>query len=123
MQYDYDELPTRGKILSTGEKLRECNSCGGRTYMFYDENRNYHIECEDCDETHKLIAKSLDEAMTQWNELIITCDNCEYCPLGWENTTYEGECIDCGCYVNEDLYWCKKSYAERLKKAKEFEHS
>ena len=27
------------------------------------------------------------------------CD-CENCPFGWDDTGYEGECNDCGCYFN-----------------------
>ena len=47
--------------------------------------------------------------------------DCEYCPLGWEIRGYEGECYDCGCMVDEDINWCKKTYKERLEKAKEFD--
>lgn len=26
--------------------------------------------------------------------------NCEDCPMGWEESSYEGECEDCGCLFN-----------------------
>lgn len=29
------------------------------------------------------------------------CD-CEYCPLSWEDRSYEGECEDCGCMAYGD---------------------
>lgn len=119
---NYDELPKRGKELSTGEKLRECNNCGERCYMFYEENRKYKVECEECGEVHWFEANSLDNAMKQWNELIILQEDCEHCPLSWEERTYEGECIACGCHVNEDTEWCKKSFNQRLKKSMEIEN-
>lgn len=31
------------------------------------------------------------------------CD-CEQCSLSWENRSYEGECLDYGCYAYRDLY-------------------
>lgn len=35
-----------------------------------------------------------------WSKLYIWYDNdCEYCPCGWEDRSYEGECYDCGCYL------------------------
>jgi hypothetical protein len=35
-----------------------------------------------------------------WTELHCwyECD-CEYCPLSWEDRSYEGECYDCGCFL------------------------
>lgn len=37
-----------------------------------------------------------------WTELHCwyECD-CENCPLGWEDRSYEGECMSCGCYMAE----------------------
>lgn len=37
-----------------------------------------------------------------WTEL--KCwyeEDCEHCPLSWEDRGYEGECYDCGCYMAE----------------------
>lgn len=31
---------------------------------------------------------------------VISCwydKDCEHCPMGWEDMSYEGECNDCGC--------------------------
>ena len=30
------------------------------------------------------------------------CD-CENCPMGWEDMSYEGECNDCGCLFDHDF--------------------
>ena len=38
-----------------------------------------------------------------WTELCLWYDNdCENCPCGWEDRSYEGECYDCGCYISKD---------------------
>lgn len=38
----------------------------------------------------------------QWTELHCWCESdCKYCPLSWEDISYEGECYDCGCYMAE----------------------
>lgn len=29
--------------------------------------------------------------------------DCEHCPFGWDCTSYEGECEDCGCYINYEF--------------------
>ena len=29
--------------------------------------------------------------------------DCERCPFGWDCTSYEGECEDCGCYIDHDF--------------------
>lgn len=29
--------------------------------------------------------------------------DCEYCPMGWEDRSYEGECNDCGCLFDYDF--------------------
>ena len=121
MAFDYDVMPTRNKENSKGELMRECNNCGNRTYMLYEEDENYKVVCEYCDETHPFKSNSMDRAMKKWGEMHLQAD-CEYCPLGWEVRGYEGECYDCGCMVDEDIKWCQKAYRERLKKAKEFEN-
>lgn len=121
MAFDYDVMPTRNKENSKGELMRECNNCGNRTYMLYEEDENYRVVCEYCDEEHSFKANSMDRAMKKWKEMQLQAD-CEYCPLGWEVRGYEGECYDCGCMVDEDIKWCQKTYRERLKKAKEFEN-
>lgn len=41
-----------------------------------------------------------DEKHIEYSELHIWYDNdCEHCPCGWEDRSYEGECNDCGCYL------------------------
>ena len=121
MNFDYDEMPRRNKEHSNGKIMRECNNCGERTYMLYEEDRNYRVICENCEEDHAFKANSMDEAMEKWEKMELEA-GCEYCPLGWEDTDYVGECNDCGCFVYEDIKWCKKTYAGRAKKAKEFEY-
>ena len=35
-----------------------------------------------------------------WTELHCWCEcDCGYCPLSWENSSYEGECYDYGCFL------------------------
>ena len=121
MAFDYDVMPSRGKIDSEGNPMRECNNCGNRTYMLYEEDENYKVVCEYCDEVHSFKANSMDRAMKKWGEMQLQAD-CEFCPLGWEERGYEGECYSCGCMVDEDIKWCKKTYEERFKKATEFEN-
>ena len=121
MNFDYDKMPRRNKEHSNGKIMRECNNCGDRTYMLYEEDENYRVVCENCEEEHSFKANSMDKAMEKWEKMELHAD-CEYCPLGWEERGYEGECYDCGCMVHEDIEWCKKSYAERAEKAKEFEY-
>ena len=29
--------------------------------------------------------------------------DCEHCIFGWDCTSYEGECEDCGCYIINDF--------------------
>ena len=31
------------------------------------------------------------------------CPDCENCHFGWDCTSYEGECEDCGCYIDHDF--------------------
>ena len=31
------------------------------------------------------------------------CPDCENCIFGWDYTGYEGECYDCGCYIDHDF--------------------
>lgn len=120
MSFDYDVMPTRGKENSNGELMRECNTCGERTYMLYLENCRYKVVCENCEDEHAFLAESMDHAMELWKNAKLKAD-CEYCPLGWEERSYEGECYDCGCLVDEDQEWCAKSFKERLKKLEELE--
>ena len=122
MGFDWDVMPKRNKIDNEGNLMRECNNCGSRTYMLYEEDENYKVVCEGCDETHSFKTNSMDKAMKKWRDMELQADNCEYCPLGWEERGYEGECYDCGCVVDEDIKWCKETYKERLEKAKEFEN-
>jgi len=63
----YDELPSRGKVTHNGEKTKDCK-CGGRCYVFYDENRFYHVECEKCGIRASFTEKSQDNAIRLWNE-------------------------------------------------------
>lgn len=102
MGFDYDVMPTRNKQNSKGELMRECNNCGNRTYMLYEEAENYKVVCEYCDEAHSFKANSMDRAMERWEEMQLQAD-CEYCPLGWEERGYEGEYYDYGCHVNKDI--------------------
>ena len=120
MNFDYDVMPTRSKQDSKCKVMRECNNCGNRTYMLYEEDENYKVVCEYCEETHSFKSNSMDRAIKKWSEMELQAD-CEYCPLGWEERGYEGECYDCGCMVGEDINWCKKTYKERLEKSKELE--
>lgn len=40
----------------------------------------------------------------RWTDLHIWYErNCEYCPLAWEDRSYEGECEDCGCLFDKDF--------------------
>ena len=29
--------------------------------------------------------------------------DCEGCPFGYDSYSYEGECEDCGCYIDHDF--------------------
>lgn len=71
MKLNYDELPNRGKIASDGEKVKNhgITACGGRCYVFYDENRQYHVECEKCGTLITYKARSLDYAIKLWNDM------------------------------------------------------
>ena len=68
MGLNYDKLPTRGKITSDGEQVKNC-VCGGRRYVEYEEARLYHIFCESCDLEAWKKCNSLDEAIKHFNEL------------------------------------------------------
>lgn len=118
---DYDKLPRRGKETLDGTKLKPCEECGGRCYVFYDEDRHYRVECEDCGNEVEFEHSSMDGAIYHFNSLKHETFECERCPLGWEERGYEGECYDCGCFVNDDPEWCVKPYAARMKKSREFE--
>ena len=70
---NYNELPSRGKSTSDGEKTRDCH-CGGRCYVFYDESERYHVECERCGEVAKYKTNSADKAIKVWNSKKKTFD-------------------------------------------------
>ncbi len=120
---DYDKLPKSGKETANGILLKPCEECGGRAYVFYDEERRYRVECEGCGVEVEFRQNSLDGAILHFNLILHEKYECENCPLGWEERGYEGECYDCGCMVKESAEWCEKPYYERLKKSKEFDSS
>jgi Fe2+ or Zn2+ uptake regulation protein len=66
----FDALPSRGKITADGEETQKHN-CGGRCYIFYDENAKYHVECETCGVVKEIKARSLDSAIRIWNMEVI----------------------------------------------------
>lgn len=67
---NYDELPSRGKVTSDGEKTKNHGiSCGGRCYVFYDESKQYHVECENCGTIVTFKTNSLDWAIKIWNDM------------------------------------------------------
>lgn len=67
---DYDSLPSRGKETSDGEKTKNHGiTCGGRCYVFYDEQGKYHVECEHCGWLVAFRTSSLDLAIRIWNDM------------------------------------------------------
>lgn len=68
MKIKYDKLPERGKVTSDGEHTRKCH-CGGRCYVFYDEAREYRVECENCGTIVRYKAGSQDRAIKLWNDM------------------------------------------------------
>ena len=64
----FEDLPLRGKVTSDGEEARKC-TCGGRCYVFYDEDRQYHIECENCGTVVNFTSSNLDRAIKFWNDM------------------------------------------------------
>lgn len=45
----------------------------------------------------------------QWTEMECWHEpDCESCVLSWEHRNYEGECIDCGCYLAETSEDCPR---------------
>ena len=68
MNWQYDDLPLRGKETSDGEKTRRCH-CGGRCYVFYDEAERYHVECEHGGHVIGFRATSGDMAIKIWNDM------------------------------------------------------
>ena len=57
----------------------------------------------------------------------IRCDcDCENCIMGWDVTSYEGECEDYGCYFNYDFdvplwkcllpYWIKRKIKRKYER-------
>jgi hypothetical protein len=69
MGLNYDELPSRGKATSDGEKTKNHNACGGPCYVHYDENRVYRVECVKCGNLVTFKASSLDLAIKIWNDM------------------------------------------------------
>lgn len=70
MVMNYDKLPMQGKVTSDGEEAKKHGiSCGGRCYVFYDEDRQYHVECEHCGTLVTYKARSLDLAIKIWNDM------------------------------------------------------
>ena len=65
---EYDKLPSRGKATVDGEETRKCG-CGGRCYVFYDEERRYRVECENCGTVVNYKTHSLDMAIKLWNDM------------------------------------------------------
>ena len=48
--------------------------------------------------------------------------NCEYCPAGWEDRSFEGECNDCGCLImGRDVDGCNLSLKEINKRLDQLE--
>ena len=67
---NFDKLPSRGKETSDGEKAKNHGvTCGGRCYVFYDEDRQYHVECESCGVIVVYKSRSLDLAIKIWNDM------------------------------------------------------
>ncbi len=64
---NYDEMPTRKKEASDGEKARRC-WCSGRCVFHYDENQWYRVECEHCGSIMGFRAPSHDFAIKMWND-------------------------------------------------------
>lgn len=67
---NYDNLPSRGKVTSDGEKTKDhYKDCGGRCYVSYDENKQYHVECEKCGTVAIYASTSMDLAIKMWNDM------------------------------------------------------
>lgn len=64
---NYEDMPTRKKEASDGEKARRC-WCSGRCVVHYDENRWYRVECEHCGDIMTFRAPSYDFAIKMWND-------------------------------------------------------
>ena len=73
---NYDQLPSRGKVTSDGEYTKPC-WCSGRCYVFYDENENYHVECENCGVVVRYKTNSADWAIKMWNDMPTPLSYCE----------------------------------------------
>ena len=65
---NYDELPSRGKVTSDGERIRKCH-CGGRCYVNYDEDRKYSAYCENGGHIVSFRASSMDLAIKVFNDM------------------------------------------------------
>ena len=70
---NYDKLPNRGKVTSTGINTKKHN-CSGRCYVFYDEGGQYHVECENCGVIVHYKTNSQDKAIEIWNTMEVFHD-------------------------------------------------
>lgn len=51
----------------------------------------------------EIYVKEVKRAGKKWREYSFAANNCEDCPMGWEDRGYEGECNDCGCLFDHDF--------------------
>lgn len=110
---DYDKLPLRGKISSSGEEVKNC-SCKGSCYVFYDEDRWYHVECQNCGVICELKADSLDSAIKKWNRTDRLSKRCVKCKsILVHNTGNEPICVECN-YENLIAEMCVKYGIEEM---------
>lgn len=64
----YEELPSRVKETSDKIKVKRHGvDCYGRCCVWYDENKIYRVECENCGMLVMYTADSHDQAMKIWN--------------------------------------------------------
>ena len=67
---DYDQLPSRVKEASDGERAKNHHSrCGGRCAVFYAEDRRYQVVCEHCGALVAFRTSSHDKAIKIWNDM------------------------------------------------------
>jgi PHP family Zn ribbon phosphoesterase len=70
---NYNKLPPHGKVTSDGEETRRC-ACGNKCYVFYDEERQYRVECEKCGEIVSFKTSSMDKAIKIWNDIPVAIE-------------------------------------------------
>ena len=68
MMINFNDIPTRNKETSKGEKVENC-SCGARCYVVYMEDRKYTIMCEKCKFYHEIKSDSHDNSIKKWNKM------------------------------------------------------